>query len=628
MPPEQAMGRDLDGRADLYSLGVMLYELSAGRLPFAGDDPLTVIAQHLHAPAVPPGTYNPDIPPALESLIMRLMSKQPEDRPASAAEVEHTLERIARKSTELVLAAAAPAELSPLERLVRGRLVGRDGELAEARLAWQNATGESAADYPHVLLISGESGVGKTPFVRALRALAEVSRGRWLHGECYAEGGAPYSAFDQALGAPGLFAEAGLAESLPPWIACDLARLAPSLHAALKCTEESSGDRLRMFESVVTACEMLIAAPRGRAPAPAPLMFVIEDVQWADAAALALLRHLARRPRTTGLKMLIVLTYRESESTEARGLHDLLLDFTRERLSARIRLEPFDLDQTAELLGVMFQQAIPPTFVEEIYRETEGNLFYIEEVCKTLIEDGMLSRADGRWQFPDEVCCEALPQSVRLMVQARIAKLGPEAQDILRLASVIGREFDFETVRRAGDFGEDVLLDGLEEAQRAQIIAEVRSLARRTEQETFRFVHRLILVTLRDGISGIRRRRLHRRVGEVVESLRPADYPTLAYHFSMAGDDRRAATYFRRAGDAAGRAYANAEAVAAYTNALALIPDDTPERFDILLARRPDLSQPGTAGGAKGQRRRAACPGGQAGGRGQAVRSAARAGRV
>ncbi len=193
MPPEQAMGRELDGRADLYSLGVMLYELAAGRLPFAGDDPLTVIAQHLHAPAVPPSTFNPGIPAALEALIMRLMSKQPEDRPQTAAEVERTLERIARKSTDLILAAAEVAELSPLERLVRGRLVGRDGELAEARLAWQNATGDQAADYPHVLLISGESGVGKTPFVRALRALAEVSRGRWLHGECYAEGGAPYS---------------------------------------------------------------------------------------------------------------------------------------------------------------------------------------------------------------------------------------------------------------------------------------------------------------------------------------------------------------------------------------------------------------------------------------------------
>ncbi len=427
--------------------------------------------------------------------------------------------------------------------------------------------------------------MGKTPFVRALRALAEVSRGRWLHGECYAEGGAPYSAFDQAFGAPGALADAGLVESLPPWIAADLVRLAPSLRTLFPCADDPPGDRIRLFESVVTTCEALVNAPRGRSTGLAPLMFVIEDVQWADAAALALLRHLARRTRALGLKMLVVLTYRESELGDARGLHDLLLDFTRERLSAGVRLEPFDRERTAELLGVMFQQEIPPGFVDVIYRETEGNLFYIEEVCKTLIEDGALSRADSRWQFPGELCCEALPQSVRLMVQARIARLTPETQDVLRLAAVIGREFDFETLRRAGDYGEDALLDALDEAQRAQIVGEVRGLGRRTEQETFRFVHNLTLATLKDGISGIRRRRLHRRVGEVVEALHPSDHATLAYHFSQAGDDRRAATHFRQAGEAAAAAYANAAAVDAYSDALALLPDPTPERFDILLAR-------------------------------------------
>ncbi|MGE5603721.1 MAG: ATP-binding protein, partial [Nitrososphaerales archaeon] len=434
-------------------------------------------------------------------------------------------------------------------------------------------------------LIAGETGVGKTPFVRALRALAEVSRGRWLHGECYAEGGAAYSAFDQALGGPGGFADADFAASLPLWIACDLVRLAPSLHAAFACAEGPEGDRIRLFESVVAACEALINTPRNRAPAPAPLMFVIEDVQWADVASLALLRHLARRARAIGLKMLVVLTYREAELAEARGLNDLLLDFTRERLATRIRLEPFNREHTAELLGVMFQQEIPAAFADAIYRETEGNLFYIEEVCKTLIEDGTLSRGDGRWQFPQELCCEALPQSVRLMVEARIAKLSPEAQEILRLAAVMGREFDFETLRRAGDFSEDVLVDALEEAHRAQIVMEVRDPSRRTEQETFRFVHNLTAATLRDSISGMRRRRLHRRVGEVVEALRPDEHATLAYHFSMAGDDSRAARQFRLAGDAAAAAYANSEAVAAYTNALALMPGDTPERFDTLLSR-------------------------------------------
>jgi serine/threonine protein kinase len=91
LAPEQALGQVVDRRVDLYALGVLLYELTTGRLPFDADDPVAVISQHLHAPVVSPREHNPEIPHALEDLILRLLSKAPEDRPASAAEVGKTL---------------------------------------------------------------------------------------------------------------------------------------------------------------------------------------------------------------------------------------------------------------------------------------------------------------------------------------------------------------------------------------------------------------------------------------------------------------------------------------------------------------------------------------------------------
>jgi serine/threonine protein kinase len=91
LAPEQALGGEIDGRADLYALGVMLYEWTSGRLPFEGDDPVSVIGQHLHAPVVPPQEHNPQIPSALADLMLRLLSKKPEDRPGSAAQVEEML---------------------------------------------------------------------------------------------------------------------------------------------------------------------------------------------------------------------------------------------------------------------------------------------------------------------------------------------------------------------------------------------------------------------------------------------------------------------------------------------------------------------------------------------------------
>ena len=158
LAPELALGKDFNGRADLYALGVMLYELTTGCLPFTADDPMAVISQHLYAPVVPPRARNAETPPVLDALIVDLLSKDPDDRPASATEVQHIL-----GAPDILDKEATPAEeLSTLKRIGRGRLVGREHELGEARALWNRAlAGEGRA-----LLVSGEPGIGKTRLVR------------------------------------------------------------------------------------------------------------------------------------------------------------------------------------------------------------------------------------------------------------------------------------------------------------------------------------------------------------------------------------------------------------------------------------------------------------------------------
>ncbi len=737
LAPEQALGQPLDGRTDLYALGVMLYELTTGRLPFVADDPVVVISQHLHAPVVPPRAHNEHIPPALDALIVQLLSKSPQDRPSSARAVlealvplqaqllassqvvpslpsgeitflftdiegstplwerspdvmreslarhnailyeaieshngqvfktirdafqvafavpvdaaraaiaaqrglasaawgttgplrvrmglhrgpaeasrgdyvvSHTLNRVARVMSAghggqillshavaeqvrehlpadvrlrdlgkhrlkglsqaehlyQLVASGLPVDFPPLnstlitsdtgeevvallERIVRGRLVGREDELAEATALWQKA----AAGEGGVLLVSGESGIGKTRFVRELMTHARSMGAVVLTGECYAEGSAPYAPIAQMIRQT-LDDPFQRDLGLPDFVVADLLTLAPGLRLRYpnlpsNLPLDPQSEQERVYESAVEFCAKLAAR--------APLMLFVDDVHWADSGTLFLLRHLARRLRRRCV--LIVATYREIELAEAQALHEFLLEINRERLAARIKLARLSWEQTRNLLAVMFAEEITPEFLDGVYRETEGNPFFVEEVCKALIEAGKLTFADGRWHRHSMAEIE-IPQSVRVAIQTRVGKLPQSAQETLLLAAIIGREFDFETLLAASGKDEDILIDVLEIAERTQLIEEIKS---KGHAEVYAFVHALIPATLRDGVSSRRLRRLHQRAANAIESLRPDDDEALAHHYAAADDAPKAIEYARRAARRAKNVYAYEAAI-------------------------------------------------------------------
>jgi predicted ATPase len=566
LAPEMVLGQELDGRADLYALGVLLYEMTTGKLPFTGDDPVTVISQHLYASAVPPRAHNADIPLALESVILRLLSKNPDDRPPSADAVAQLLEHWDSGSAA---EAEAQATLSVLDRIVRGRMVGRERELGEAATLWRRAV----AGEGHVLLVSGEPGIGKSRLVRELTALAEVSGATVLRGECYAEGGAPYSPLAQmwrelktshrlvAEGEPA----SGRVVTLPAPVLAALFSIAPDSQTDGSAPQRESlldaqAEQQRLFEAGVTLIHQLTAA--------APVMLVLEDAHWADSGSLFALRHIARR--SAHRRLLIVITYREVEIDEACCLPDVLHDLNRERLSTRLKLTRLSRAQVHSLLAVMFgltEAEITAELLDGLYRETEGNPFFLEEVCKALLEDGQIYYAGGQWQRvrADEL---RIPQSVRVTIQSRLSKLPEPAQEALRLASVLGREFDFDTLQTASGVAEDTLIDALERAARAQLVAE----ARNGHELRFTFAHALIPSTLREGMSGPRLRMMHRKAAAAVARTHPEDFESLAYHASQAGDDDSARDHFRRAGDRALNVFANQEAERHYRSALDLCP--------------------------------------------------------
>src|ERR1051326_1192435 len=195
MAPEQALGQEVDSRTDLYALGVLLYELTTGRVPFKGDDPLAVVSQHVHAPAVPPRVLRSDVPRAFEVLILRLLEKNPSARFQTAAEVAVALRTCLEDDALEGDPDAAPA-VAILDALSRGRLIGRATELAEARQLWQRALdGHGPA-----VLLSGEPGAGKTRLARELTIQAAVDGAVVLTGGCYEyEATTPYLPFVEAF---------------------------------------------------------------------------------------------------------------------------------------------------------------------------------------------------------------------------------------------------------------------------------------------------------------------------------------------------------------------------------------------------------------------------------------------
>ena len=564
LAPEQALGQALDPRTDLYALGVMLYEMTTGRLPFVADDALAVISQHLYAPITPPRAHNEHIPPALDALIVQLLSKKPEDRPASAQEVWQALEWLDKTEP----GAHPVRELSLLDRIVRGRLVGRERELADMNECWQRACSGEA----QVLLLSGEPGIGKTRLVREFATRVEVLGGRVLNGECYAEGGAPYAPIAQMVRGVDALNPERLA-SLPQLVLADLLTLAPDLRSRhpdipLNPALDPQSEQQRVYESVVFWLDSLVEQ--------APLLLFLDDVHWVDNGTLSLLRHIIRRLRDR--RFAILLTYREAELDEVRARQELLNDLNRERRAIRIKLSRLTREQTRALLAALFAEDIAPEFLAGIYRETEGNPFFVEEVCKALIDSGQLRFANGRWQRPSMAELE-IPQSVRAVTQSRVSRLPEDVQDTLRLAAILGREFDYTVLKAMSALSDEALLEALERAEQAQLIGEVE----RSGTERFVFAHALIPSILCGSVSGLRRHRLHRRAAAALEAQRPDDYEALAYHHGEAGDDEQARRYYIQAGDRARRLVALDDAAQHYREALHYWPEtDSAGQAEIL----------------------------------------------
>jgi tetratricopeptide (TPR) repeat protein len=585
LAPEQALGLEVDESTDLYSLGVMMYEMVTGRLPFTAGDALAVISQHLHAPVIPPRTYNEKIDSELNQLILRLMSKTREERPSSADEVLSALSSVGKIDQEGVEA----GDIILLQQIVQGRLVGRETELDSLRQHWR----EAQQGHAQLVLISGEPGVGKTRLANELIAYGRLHGGRILQGGCYEyEAMVPYLPFAEALRD---WVHGQATESLQDKlgsVATELAKLAPEIEARLSPLTPNPSlspeqERMRLFDNFARFLQNH-AAEKG-------LLLFLDDLHWADRGTLSMVHYLLRRLRNE--RVLILGGYREVELDRTHPLAAALVEWNRERLVTRIQLGRLTKYDCGELLAGMFEQEeITPEFTEAIFRETEGNPFFIEEVVKALIDSGQIYRENLEWQRGD-IADLAIPQSIKEAIGRRLNRLSTESTEVLQHAAILGKVFDFQelvTVYSNGGGGsqeqENSILDALDEGLNAQLI-------RALEGESFSFTHDKIRETLYEEINSIRRRRLHHKLAQrlekaVMDQAREDYLPDLAYHYLQGGDLRKGMEFAILAGEHARGLYANDESLKYYLQAAEAADTlQLPEELCTILETIGDLYQ-------------------------------------
>ena len=576
MSPEQGLGREAEARSDLYSLGTMLYEMVTGRPPFLGDQLVGIISQHINTAPVAPSWHNPDLPRALENLILQLLAKTPEGRPESAAAVGEALAAIAASSSAMATR-VAPQDSKSLARLAVDVFVGRTEEITALRARLN----EAASGCGRLVMVVGEPGGGKTRLTEQAATYARLLGSRVLIGRCYEGEGAP--AFWPWIQIIRNYVEecekVSLASVMGPG-APDIAQVVPEVRERLPNLPaapslEPEQARFRLFDSITT---FLKSAAKAQA-----LVLILDDLHWADRPSLLLLEFLARELKDT--RLLVIGTYRDVELSRQHPLAQTLGELARQGLSERIMLRGLTKDDVARFIEMTARVEAPEGLVTAVHLETEGNPFFINEVVRLLVADGRLGRAETTTSWKIRI-----PEGVGEVIGRRLDHLSEPCNRVLTMASVMGRDFTFDALEPLTEFLGDRLLELLDEAVAARVITEVPQTA-----GSYTFSHNLIRETLYDELSAARRVRLHRRIGEVLEKLYQSrvepHLAELAYHFFQAapgGDLKKAIDYAVRAAQFATRVLAYEEAAAHYDRALQALelaakPDER-RRCEMLLA--------------------------------------------
>jgi eukaryotic-like serine/threonine-protein kinase len=551
MAPEQAAGLVPDERSDLYSLGAILYTMLAGRPPFIGDDTVDVIDQHLNASPLSIRRFNPRVPVSVERFVLRLLAKEPQLRPQTAHMAGTELEAIAwavehAGPHDSSAALTPPADLlHALHPPAADAFVGRRAERRELQEMAERAFSGDAC----LALVTGEPGVGKTRLAQELAAYTRMRGAEVLWGSCSESDVSVYRPWVHALGALVRSLDSDSLASFLGRHGGDLTRVLPSLRERLPQLRpppilDAEQSRLRLFDAVAG---LLAATARER-----PLLVVLDDLQWADAASLQLLLRVLEA--LEGAPVLFLGLVAEGQAISSAAL---LRQIAGDRRCRSLRLQGLSPPEVEHLITLVMAGEPDEGVAAAFHRHTNGNPLFVTEMLRLLATEGF---AD---EITEERLIDLLPGRVQDLLRRRLAGLTLPTQTILQAASVLGMECETSVLASVVDLSSELFPGGLEEAVAAGLLS-------RGPNGCLRLAHSLLRAAVLSDIDKATRAALHLAAAGALEAAagrgdEGGRSARIAYHLSEAlhcgrGDPLRAAAYALAAGEEAALRFAWEEA--------------------------------------------------------------------
>lgn len=565
MPPEATgiVNKPVDERSDLYSLGVIFYQLLTMELPFKGRTAGELSHQQVLVTASAPSRINSDIPKVLDSIVKKLLDKDPEGRYQSAVGLYHDLERFEKGDRDFAL-----GEMDQRVKLSRNvRFVGRDKEFETIKEMVNQTRHKKGA----ICLISGEAGSGKSRLVEEIRSYVFEQDGIFFTGKCFdQENKVPYKPFkDITEKYIKRFndLDKDVAEKEIRWLKSTLSgeikeivKLNPEFEEVVGNLPELAAldDPEKQNVRFRLACSKFFTNLTAEAT---EVVLFIDDLQWADDGTLTLLEEMAK---VIGHSNVLILgTYRSNEVEADHGLNKIKARAVRHGYPLHdISLKPFDYERmhklVAETLGEPLEKA--ERLAHFLLKNTHGNPFFTITFLKELVDRKLLTWDRGSWKENwGEI--EKLPAVATLidMVLFRTNQLPERVDRMLKVSSIVGKEFHMAMLYKLINENQETIIFLVDEAVEREL------LERAPEKNKFIFAHDRIKEAFETKMSDEEKIGFHLRIAQIIEEQNEGREEEvafeLAHHYMKSHSREKALHYCLMAAEKARVNYANKEAI-------------------------------------------------------------------